>query len=84
LPSKTESCYLKIWTNIKNICTEFEQVLNINIIHLDFEIAVQKTFTGVKVKGCRFHFHKLYGGKSNQFITFDGHIIKIIMKQVSG
>ncbi|XP_025421194.1 uncharacterized protein LOC112691252 [Sipha flava] len=49
-----------MWTNIKNICMELGQVLNINIIHLDFEIAahnaVKKTFTGVTVKGCRFHF----------------------------
>jgi len=60
LPSKTESCYIKMWANIKNLCMELEQVLTIKIIHLDFEIAahnaVQKTFTGVKVKGCRFHF----------------------------
>ncbi|KAE9533891.1 hypothetical protein AGLY_008970 [Aphis glycines] len=46
-----------------NHCDEYltdEQVLTIKIIHLDFEIAahnaVQKSFTGVKVKGCRFHF----------------------------
>ncbi|XP_050066333.1 uncharacterized protein LOC126555451 [Aphis gossypii] len=49
-----------MWANIKNICLELGQVLNINIIHLDFEIAahtaVQNTFSGVTVKGCRFHF----------------------------
>ncbi|XP_060853305.1 uncharacterized protein LOC132931205 [Rhopalosiphum padi] len=49
-----------MWVNIKNICLELRQVLNINIIHLDFEIAahtaVQSTFSGVTVKGCRFHF----------------------------
>ena len=39
---------------------ELGQVLTIKIIHLDFEIAahnaVQQIFTGVKIKGCRFHF----------------------------
>jgi hypothetical protein len=39
---------------------ELGQVLTIKINHLDFEIAahnaVQKIFTGVKIKGCRFHF----------------------------
>jgi len=39
---------------------ELGQVLTIKIIHLDFEIAVhnavKKIFSGVKVKGCRFHF----------------------------
>ena len=49
-----------MWVNIKNICLELGQVLNINIIHLDFEkaahTAVQNTFSGVTVKGCRFHF----------------------------
>ncbi|KAE9538011.1 hypothetical protein AGLY_005983 [Aphis glycines] len=46
-----------------NHCDEYladGQVLNINIIHLDCEIAahtaVQNTFSGVTVKGCRFHF----------------------------
>jgi len=49
-----------MWANIKNACMELGQVLNINIIHLDFEIAahnaVKKAFTGVNVKSCRFHF----------------------------
>jgi len=77
-----------MWLNIKNICLELGQVLNINIIHLDFEIAahtaVQNTFSGVTVKGCRSHFGQAFGGKSNQTITFDNHIKLIKMKLVSG
>jgi hypothetical protein len=42
LLSKTESCYIKMWVNINNTiqCIELGQVLNINIIHLDFKIGV--------------------------------------------
>jgi hypothetical protein len=59
-----------------------EQVLNNNIIHLDFEIAANNNlkhpFTGINVKGCRFHFCiKLYSEKLNQSITFNDYIMLI-------
>lgn len=43
------------------------QIVNINTIQLDFKIvshiAVQKSFTGVKVKDCKFHFDHYFWWK---------------------
>ena len=60
LPSKSEECYLKMWSFIQNSCSENGYELHPRTIHIDFEKsmhnAVQATFPQTAIDCCRFHF----------------------------
>ncbi|XP_025405636.1 uncharacterized protein LOC112679908 [Sipha flava] len=68
LPSKTLKCYIRMWTNLKNLCFQLTNTnLNPQLLLIDFEVGAHTSnvFKNIKIKACRFHLCQAWCRKIN-------------------
>lgn len=67
LPTKTRETYRDMFVQLRIICARFGFNLNIDQIHLDFELAahqaVKDVWPNVSIKGCQFHLFQAWWRK---------------------
>ena len=62
LPNKSKATYIAFFNDLRNICSQYDLILNPRLITVDFEQSclksLQNVFPNSEVKGCNFHFNK--------------------------
>ena len=62
LPNKSKAAYIAFFNDLRNICAQYDLILNPRLITVDFGQSclksLQNVFPNSEVKGCNFHFNK--------------------------